>query len=159
MFNVEILVANPGINTDPDRNFSYDDIHTINAIQRSFKSFQVNPNTHPRLIDLYSGDGPIAKMTADMGWLPENITCVDLYTPATPVIKGVHWSYINLNNLAFALRLNEPLPPQVEQYRHTFDVVTDWLGFLYTKQRDIPIIHHFFARPGGYILNEGIVKE
>jgi len=65
---------------------------------------------------------------------------------------------MDINSLAFSLKYNKQLPTQVEKYRHTYDVVMDWLGFLYIKSDDLSYVYQFFTHPGGFILNEGIAK-
>lgn len=155
MFNVEILIPNPKINKDKNRAYSYKDPEIMSVISDQIKCFHVSFTTHPRLVDLCSGDGSIAQMMTELGWQPKNITCIDQCVSPTPVVQGVHWEYMDLKNLAFTIRRNEPLPPQVEQYRRAFDVVTEWLG--YADPRDFADLYRFFARQGGFILNEGIV--
>ena len=123
---------------------------------KAFSRYHVTPATHPRVVDLFTGDGSIAKMIMNMGWQPDNITCIDQCISPTPVVQGVHWEYMYLHSLAHALKYHLAIPSKVEHYRHAFDVVMEWLG--YGDPKDIAILYKFFARPGGYIFKEGIAK-
>ena len=157
MSSVEILIPHPEINKDKHRGYSYKNPELKSLISDQIQLWHVSPTTHPRVVDLCSGDGSLAHMMTELGWQPDNITCIDLCISPTPKVQDVHWKYMNLKNLAFSLKYNWDIPPEVNEYRHTFDVVTEWLGFLGEKDRFL--LSHFFSRPGGYILNEGIVKE
>lgn len=157
MLELEIVIPHPKENTDVFRSYSHGNPEIIREISQLFKHFNVTPATHPRVIDLCSGDGSIARMVIDMGWQSKNMTCVDLYISPTPLVHGVTWEYMNLETLAFALKWEIPLPNQIQKLHHAFDVVTEMQGYVYPQ--DITLVSNFFARPQGYILWKGRAKS
>jgi hypothetical protein len=73
-----------------------------------------------------------------------------------PIVQGVNWKYMDITQLAYALKEKSPLPEEVQKLQHTFDIVTEMHGFFDLDHRDAVI--DFFIRPGGYVFLEGIAK-
>lgn len=158
----EILITDPTINQDEHTGWSYNDIRLRNSLQRRLASAKVTPVSHPSVADLCSGKGAIASMFADLGWNPENITCIDRAVPKRLYIEGAAWRYWDLAALGETLTLDRPIPPEIRKYQHTFDVVTLYLGFI----RNEEVLCNFLVREGGIVFgptgstdNQGIAKN
>lgn len=120
-------------------------------MNEEFTEFHVTPETHPKVVELAAGDGPIAKLLVKRGWRPENITCVDRDESPNPMVPGVKWMYIDLPTLYEEyIRKNLNPEPEILAMKGAFDLVsfcnTGW---------DMPHLEEklaeYFKRPSGYV--------
>ena len=81
------------------------------------------PETHPRVADLLSGNYSGAKIVAELGWKPENITCIDLSPADAPLVEGVRFVQADLRQVACFTNEPKYLPQEIAELRGMFDVV------------------------------------
>src|SRR3989304_3825264 len=118
----EIVIADPSFNSDPQSDWSFRYPADSSAM---FKEFQlrrkITPNTHPLACDLFAGQGGVTAILLEQGWLPNNITCIDIGKPENHTVlygdwastqKAVirKWKHWDLAALATALFKKQPLP-------------------------------------------------
>lgn len=146
-----IEIAKPRPNKEFGHRWTLDDPQLQHAILRRLDVCSITPHSHPRVVDVASGDGPVALLLSQRGWPAGQITCVDQHFSKNPLVKGANWLYWDLRALASALRRNQPLPIQVSNYRSMFDVVTiihaDGLESWQQEK-----VAEFFKSPRGFII-------
>jgi hypothetical protein len=152
---MNIIIENPSHNPDAIdyTQWSYRNPITNSEIIRRLQADGIHPNTHPKAVDLYAGDGSIARILSEQGWNPQDITCIDLYLPNDPLVPNAQWIHLNLDNLYHAQQLDQPLPPEAELLRDQFDAVFMSASYIGIDHSDK--VCEFFVKPDGYILNLG----
>jgi hypothetical protein len=147
-FSPEIVIANPRLNTDSYRRWSYgsdpEGFRSVLAIKG------ITPISHPKAVDLCAGDGSFARMLVENGWNEEDITCVDRFHTTTPLVSQSTWLYWDLRALASAVMQQLPIPTEVASYRHQFDVAVLMQGEKMDWGEE-DIVCEYLVRPGGYI--------
>lgn len=151
-----IIINEPYPNVDRHRRYS----EGSSSVQGRWivdlvESGEVTPEAFPKAIDLFAGDGSWARRLTQHGWIPEDITCVDIYESPTPLVQGVIWKYMDLLALWRAIKNNVVLPKEVQDLEGKWDLTTMSYGAgLYEDgDRDSElIISNFFTRPGGVML-------
>ena len=139
---------NPGLKSIV--RYSWMDARALEQLVEIFAKDRVTAENHPAAICCCAGDAPEAVQLKELGW--KDITCVDKYEPAAPLVDGVRWKYLNLGLLAQALKEGKQLPPGVEAMRESFDVVTMIQGFMaFDGYRSQDKVCKFFAKPDAII--------
>lgn len=111
------------------------------------------PSIYPRVADLFAGNASISEMLVQQGWIPEHITCFDLFVPTKPRVEKATWKYWNLGMLAQSLRRGDRLPPEVEGCRGIYDFV---IAVQSQKGKsELAYIMDFFVRPNGIVYLDG----
>ncbi len=113
-------------------------------------SKKINPSTHPKVMDLCSGDGSLAAILIENGWNPSNITCVDLFKSPSPLIYGVNWKYLNISHdLVLKVRNGQGVKKEFSLLEHSFDLVTLFQGY---ERSDIEQeACEYFVKSSGFI--------
>ena len=149
----EIIITNPLLNRDVLRAHSYDT--GITGMRETFPLLLsrqgVTPVTYPRAIDLCAGDGSFARILVDNGWDETNMACVDMFCTSTPLVPRAKWLYWDLESLYSAIVLDKPIPAEVLEYQHQFDIAILWNGGLFGRAVDI--VCEYLVRSEGYIVH------
>ncbi len=106
----------------------------------------VNPASHPTAIDLCAGDGSIARILVDLGWNPDDITCIDLHRSRNPLVTDVRWLHWDLEALLETINDSGPLPGVVEGYKGYFDIAILAQGNMGIGMTGINTLLQFFVR-------------
>lgn len=148
----EVLIRRPQINKEEERWRRFSSHEGRKSAERwmnlEFPEHRINPMTHPNVIELAAGDGPIAWLLVNRGWKAENITCVDMYMSPSPMIPRAKWVYLNLSALYDHIWDRTDPEYEVLQMKGIFDLVT----FCNSGKGigDEEQIAEYFKRPGGY---------
>ncbi len=150
MYERQVLIGQPNLNTDPFRDFS---THTLENqdFPRHIKEMGVTPITHPQVIDLCAGNGLWAVRFVKNGWPKENITCVDRAIPNPPQIDGLNWLYWDVRELGYLLRRKRPVPPEIDKLKGSFDCVVTSYGGIGAGLIDEGLVCDFLAREGAFV--------
>ncbi len=138
----EIVIQHPEKNTTSFRDFSY--THpglSQRRLEELCAKQGITPATHPKVCDLFAGEGAMSFILKAHGWQYENITCIDNQRPNRiyPLVGKVQWRFWDLRELTKALMHQEYLPEEVLAYKGKFDLVvmvyntalpSDWEPFL-----------------------------
>lgn len=145
-----ILIEQPEINPDPLQYFSCDSGGAKDFVTFHLNKQNIDPQSSPKIIDLCSGAGGIAKIFIDLGWKPEDITCVDKLKPEKPVVNGVRWIYADLFILGDFIKRDNILPKEIAELANSFNIVSLSAGFMGEKlERSIC---NFFVKPEGIVI-------
>lgn len=150
MLERQIVIQNPGLNTDPFRDWT---THTYENqdFPWHIKEMNISPLTHPKVADLCAGNGRWAVRFVQNGWLPENITCIDQAIPNPSLVRGLTWLYWDLSNLGWSLKFKEPISAEVEQLKGAFDCVVTSSGGIGFGLLYEGLVCEFLAREGAFI--------
>lgn len=118
----EIVIRKPSLNKDFFRDHTFEDEWLRDRIITDIISGDLTSSRYPLACDFCSGNAYVASLLVGTGWQTENITCVDLYEPDKPFIKGVNWQYWDLMNLGKAIKYKGLLPAEVRKFKESFDI-------------------------------------
>lgn len=122
----------------------------ISFLDDRLKRRGVGSDTHPVVADLCAGSGAIAGLLLKRGWQPNSITCVDRRKILYEIAPGIKWLYWDLEALGQSLRLAEPIPDQLQDYKQSFDLVTLFNGYLGSEIEEL--ICNYLVRPSGVVI-------
>jgi len=144
----EIIIKHPRENTEHFRDFSY--THP-RLSQKRFEELcmkrGITPVTHPKVCDLFAGQGAMSFILKKHGWRFEDITCIDKHCPNLDerLVGKVQWVFWDLKELTKALIEKVNLANDVLAYKGRFDlVVMAYNGILPSKWE--PFLVEFFAK-------------
>jgi hypothetical protein len=146
------------INTDSDHTYTSEtDPFTLRGTKEKVQDRVKNPDF--RAIELCAGDGPITNMlVTELGVSKHQVLCVDKARPPHPLVDGVQWMFIHLDNLAKAILAGQELPPDILALEGKFDLVTLHYAVTVfrvpdkeTKIKRGKAVTHFFAKEDAII--------
>ena len=118
---------------------------------RNLKRSKITPESHPKVLELFAGDGPLADELHQLGW--RDITCVDRAKSPDPIApKDTQWLYINLWSTAFGLKTGNDIS-KLESMRNRYNIVTATFAIDETvimSHRDIDALCDFFLAENGF---------
>ena len=122
-------------------------------LMRLFNEHGITPETHPKAVDLYAGDGSLAKILVKNGWQEENMTCIDMSRSHSPLVRKANWLFWNLDSLDEALQSGVKIPTEVSQTSGQFDISLIYATPM--SKEGLETIGNFFTKRGGYIVHNG----
>jgi hypothetical protein len=149
-----IIIPNPQLNTDAYRGWGmYDPL--VDRLGAVLQISSISPATHPKAIDLASGDGALAIKLIGLGWKPQDITCVDIAMPNPPMGEGMLWRYWDVDGLGYALAQHNSIPEEIQRLQGRFDVVTTHFGGNGTGFRYEGTVVDYLARDRAFLWING----
>ena len=147
----EIIINSPRLNPDylASRTYQYDQSLVANKIVGA----DISPVTHPKAIDLFAGNGSVARLLSEGEWKEENIVCVDLCQPKNPLVERAQWCYWDLIQLLKAISHPESIPEEISQFRRCFDIVAIAQGPITSS--DVEVLGGYFKSKDGVIIPIG----
>ncbi|MBU1472640.1 hypothetical protein KKB64_02545 [Patescibacteria group bacterium] len=157
-----IEIEHPMGNWDLHRRQFYESGFCREILHLILQDKGVTPQTHPRVYDLFAGDGGVAATLVEYGWDVSNITCIDRHVPDPPIgtVQQAHWLYWELRALSDALVTNEPLSPYILAHQQKADIVTavfaqsDKLTDLPFSSDELQRITSFFIKLNGFVYSD-----
>lgn len=162
-----IFIQDPRTNIDAYRRFTSpdhlgeefnvrSDSEQDNIFAQLVETKVVTPETYPRALDLYAGDGSWARRFVEHGWDPQNVTCIDRARTETPLVQDARWIYMDLIVLSEFLRQHYRLPSGAEALRHRWDLVASSYGAILAEdpRADQLLLAQFFVRKKGAMIVE-----
>lgn len=147
---LEIIIREPQDNEDPTRGWSYNCGSFGMILPASLKLHGITPATHPRIVDLWAGDGSCARIFVENGWQEPNIVCIDMYRSPTPLVPRAQWRYWDLRKLGYVIPYKEFLPPEVLAFKEQFDIAVSM--FSYGRPESENAICELLVRKGGFVM-------
>lgn len=122
MAEKNILISNPG---EPGylKEYSIENPEFPLKLLEIFEERQISPKTHPKLVDVFSGEQGAVIPFIKAGWQKQNITCIDKGMPVGEKQAGTTLTW-DLAALESALKNNETLPAEVKAHKGQYDIFT-----------------------------------
>ena len=148
-----IRIENPPINRSDHTSFFLFSDELIDTFKEKLTHNLITPNSYPRVIELFAGDGPVAATLSELGW--QDFTCADQAVSAHPVApQNTVWIYLNLLEVIHRLKNNRDLN-EISDLKHHFDIVTATFSFYNDYSRvnsnDLKLLYQFFGRENAFV--------
>lgn len=128
MFAENIVISFSDSQLTPEADYSIKNPGTSEFIKYMLVLNGIVPQTHPKIVDVFSGEQGELRTFIKAGWRPENITCFDLNLPqGQRPAKTLTW---DLSALYKALEGKEKLPKAVIEHKGKYDI---FLAFFAAK--------------------------
>lgn len=126
---MKVVIDRPTINMLDEcyRRWSYTDCEARKIADQLIEDHNLNPDSHPKVIELCAGDGSVLANLRERGWNPENMTAVDKHISPDALVP-CEWLYADLEKFDILLAekdLKEINDSGLMPYRGQFDA-----GFL-----------------------------
>lgn len=144
----EIIIQNPKLNTNPYRRFSYSENHK-NFVAWKLQEAGIHADTHTHGLDLCAGDGPGAWIMTELGMQKDHILCVDKEAPNPPIVKGIPWLHVDVNEFSRELskESDQRIPLELQPLKHRFDIIIS--AYPQATESAVERVVNFFLQPGG----------
>jgi hypothetical protein len=160
MRNERIVISDPPPSRTPETHRNAFNYYRWEELLQDWLGETITPQSHPRALELFAGDGPIAEYLYKQGW--RNITCIDFEKSDTHFeASGVAWKYVDLEELLVSINMHE-IPHEIDSLEHSFDIVSATFALrpgktdlfdMFIPDRDIMDLCEFFAKPGALIFS------
>jgi hypothetical protein len=125
---------------------------TVSEKIRIINNFGINKNTHPNIVDLFSGTGGVLEIFEQYGWEKEHLIAIDWYEYKNPYKLVI----CDLIALVKNIQADIPIQEDIEKYKKSFDIVTIFFPIA-LDGRDIMRSNELFILARYFLKQDGIV--